>query len=131
MSRFKRLNVPDRFLSIVSFMKENNIPELSRLVEFRRKEFTEIAPVFNKNGYYLDRKEQKTWVEIDGFAWLYSTTENFYLYLEVNCGRNRLSNDKFLMLAGLISSGIINHKRHKDLYRMYLIQDEKRQLRIY
>ncbi len=119
MSRFKRLNVPEHFLSI------------DGLVEFRRKEFTETAPVFNKNGYYLDRKEQKTWVEINGFAWLYLTTENFYLSLEVNCGRNRLSNDKFLMLAGLISSGIINYKRHKDLYRMYLIQDEKRQLRIY
>lgn len=122
MSRFKRLNVPEyfnyfMFNSIVSFMGEKNLPE--------------ISPVFNKNGYYLDRKEQKTWVEINGFAWLYSTVENFNLSLEVNCGRNRLSNDKFLMLEGLISSRIISYKKHSDLFRMYLIQDEKRKLGIY
>lgn len=117
MSRFKRLNVPYRFLSTFNIVQD--------------KEYIQIEPFFNKNGYYLDRETNKTWVEIEGSAWLYSNAKHFNDQLETYCGSNRLSNQKFLMLSGLISSNIINYRKHKDLYRMYLIQHAKRELRIY
>jgi len=117
MSRFKRLNVPYRFLSMFNIIHD--------------KEYIQIEPFFNKNGYYLDRETNKTWVEINGTGWLYSTPDYFKDQLETNCGSNRLSNEKFSMLSGLISSKIIDYRKHKDLYRMYLIQHAKRELRIY
>lgn len=113
MSRFKRLNVPEIFLSGLN------------------KKFIATDAVFNRDGFYLDRKTNKVWVEFEGSAWLYSTPDYFKDQLETNCGSNRLSNEKFSMLSGLISSKIIDYRKHKDLYRMYLIQHAKRELRIY
>lgn len=131
MSRFKRLNVPDRFLSIFNIIHEVNIEDIKHYRLQLKKEYIQIEPVFNKNGYYLDRKTNKTWVEINGTAWIYSNSQFFKDQLEIYCGSNRLSNDKFSMLSGLIFSKIIDYQKHKDLYRMYLIQHTKRELRIY
>lgn len=135
MTRFKRLNVPELFLSRLNLVRDDfflkDILELKKHHERLQKEFIVTDTVFNRDGFYLDRKTNKTWVEIDGSAWLYSNAQYFNDQLEINCGSNRLSNDKFLMLSGLISSNIINYRKHKDLYRMYLIQHAKRELRIY
>ena len=40
-------------------------------------DLSETSPVFNRNGYYYDRKLGKTWIEFDHKAWDYSTAEAF------------------------------------------------------
>ena len=37
----------------------------------------EIAPRFNRNGRYMDRKKKQAWIEVDGRAWLYKGVETF------------------------------------------------------
>lgn len=135
MTRFKRLNVPEIFLSRLNLVRDElflkDTLELKKHHERLQKEFIITDTVFNRDGFYLDRKTNKTWVEINGTAWIYSNSQFFKDQLEIYCGNNRLSNDKFSMLSGLIFSKIIDYRKHKDLYRMYLIQDTKRKLRIY
>ena len=35
------------------------------------KEKDRIEPIFNRNGYYLDRENDLAWIEINGEAWKY------------------------------------------------------------
>jgi hypothetical protein len=81
------------------------------------KEENRITPVFNRNGYYLDRISGKTWLEIDGEAWLYKTREGFEYSLKISEGNNRIHPDCMKAIKVLISHKIAP-KSLREKYRI-------------
>lgn len=80
------------------------------------KETDKIRPVFNRNGYYYDRISKKTWLEINGEAWLYSSKEHFLYDLCTNEGNNRISSEAFDAIGLLIEQGLADKKLKKIYY---------------
>lgn len=75
-----------------------------------------IEPVFNRNGYFLDRKTGRTWLEIDGQAWIYRDRIDFEYRLRTSRGNNRITEDIFVALALLIKVRLASPKQ-KQLYK--------------
>ena len=76
-----------------------------------------IEPVFNRNGFYLDRQTQQTWVEVNGEAWLYLSFDTFMFDLLHNDGNNRMDPHIFEAIKTLIDARLAN-KRRKELYKI-------------
>lgn len=77
-----------------------------------------IPPVFNRNGLYLDRKSGKTWLEIDGEAWLYSNRKDFEYYLKTCTANNRIHPDCMKAIKILID----NRMAPKSLKTKYFLE---------
>lgn len=76
-----------------------------------------IEPVFNRNGFYLDRQTRLTWVEVNGEAWLYLSFDAFRFDLLHNDGNNRMNNHIFEAIKTLIDARLAD-KRLKELYKI-------------
>lgn len=74
------------------------------------EEKNRITPVFNRNGYYLDRMTKKTWLEINGEAWIYSDKEYFDYNLAVSEGNNWMEDRCYNALQIVLENGLGNTK---------------------
>lgn len=82
-------------------------------------------PVFNRNGYYLDRYFGVTWLEINGEAWLYGSREDFQYRLDHSDGNNRIHDDLYKAIGVVIK----NRLSDKKLKKLYDIETQMRMLR--
>lgn len=79
------------------------------------KEEDRITPIFNKNGYYLDRETNITWLEINGEAWKYQTREAFEYRLRTS-EFEELYDDVYKALQTLSKSSLLTKKQRQILY---------------
>lgn len=82
-----------------------------------------IQPVFNRNGFYCDRVTGRTWLEIDGKAWLYLTREGFQYELDVCEANNWLDSRLYAALGTLVSFGWATKKQRE---RWFIEEDRYR-----
>ena len=82
------------------------------------EEEARITPVFNKNGYYLDRETNQTWLEINGEAWTYQNREDFDYEIATHEENNWLDKDVFNALKTLSKAHprILTKKQSLILY---------------
>ncbi len=52
-------------------------------VESCLKDYEEITPIFQRNGWYYDRKEDFAWIEVNGRAWRDKRTDDFLYRLSI------------------------------------------------
>lgn len=68
---------------------------------------TDIKPIFHRNGYYLNRKTNFTWIEKDGIAYHYRDRKAFELSLTISPGNNYLPAEVLTSLGILSSYGML------------------------
>lgn len=83
-----------------------------------------ITPVFNRNGFYLDRKTGRAWIEREGKAWVYQDRKNFQFQLDNNPGNNRLENRVYEAIGVLVNEGIAGER----LGNLYTVENFARYL---
>lgn len=69
-----------------------------------------IAPVFNRDGFYLDRQTGRAWIERHGKAWAYQDRKNFQWELDNSPGNNRLHPRVYDAIKVLVDEGIAGPK---------------------
>ncbi len=89
-----------------------------------------ITPVFNRNGFYLDRETKLTWVEIDGEAWIYLQENHFLYSISHNKSNNRMHPDAFDAMKVIVDLGYVDKKMlNTKAYQLYGIECQLRTLR--
>lgn len=83
-----------------------------------------IEPFFHRNGFYFDRINKYTWVEINGEAYKYSKPSHFEYELKMSIGNNRIHNNLFQSLKTLIGYRLAT-KKQKEIYS---IEHDMRQI---
>lgn len=85
----------------------------------------EISPIFYSPGFYLDRLNDTTWIELDDRAFIYGDTEGFKFKLLIAENERYLSKD--------CMSAILTLKREKlcpeSLWNKYLIQKDRQEIK--
>lgn len=112
-SRYKVLPLPFPFTQEKDFWEECVREEDS------------MQPVFNRDGYYLDRYMRQPWLEIDGKAWLYGNRQGFEYDLAVSKGNNWLEQHVIDAIRVLI----VNKLASQKLKKIYWIELDKRRVR--
>lgn len=112
--------------SIVKVMKIKVLPLSAIMSEtFQEPEWEEewlecmghpIEPIFNRNGYYLDRISGLTWCELNGKAWKYDTRKGFEYLIKASEGNNVLAPDIVKALKLLRLWRQASKKQLEDLY---------------
>jgi hypothetical protein len=125
MSRFKKLSVPSRF---------KNLENYNRLYG-KNHELKDIAPIFNKNGFYFDRLNKSYWVEVNGRAFTVDKLDvefqnkfNYYDSTILNVDQVKVVysllackgvNIKYLRMA---TKKVLEATSHRQLKRHYKLQ---------
>lgn len=114
----QKLKVKNRYKKLTLDFPFNNTKECW---ENCIKNCTKVPSVFNSNGFYFDRLNNLTWLEVNGETWLYSDRKwfNYNLEMQEREGYKVLSEDIFSKLDSLIKSGLISYKRDKELYSLW------------
>jgi hypothetical protein len=87
----------------------------------------EIVPRFNRDGWYMDRKWKRVWIEVDGRAWMHESMETF-LHELAHTGVRRLEDHVYKALhtclfdSALIFSGLA----YQDLFRTWSVENHLR-----
>jgi len=87
----------------------------------------EIAPRFNRNGRYMDRKLKEVWIEIEGRAWLREGVEIF-LHDLAHTGVRRLEDHVYQALHMLIFTSGVNFsgRAYSELYHKWAVESHLR-----
>lgn len=88
-----------------------------------------IKPIFHRNGYYLNRETNLTWIEKDGIAYKYRDRDAFELSLAINPSNNYLPAEVLTSLGILSSYGMLTNKQ-RVLYGNELLRYSIRASRI-
>lgn len=87
----------------------------------------EIAPRFNRNGWYMDRKLKEVWIEVDGRAWRHKGIETF-LHELAHTGVRRLEDHTYDTLHTLIFTQALrlSDAKHRELYHKWSVENHLR-----
>jgi len=88
----------------------------------------EIAPRFNRNGRYMDRKLKEVWIEVDGRAWRREGVETF-LHDLAHTGVRRLEDHVYQALHMLIFERplSLSGTEQMGLFRVWAVENHLRQ----
>lgn len=102
-NRYKRLGLSFPFLHGKAFWYE--------CVD----ESNQITPVFNLNGYYLDRRTGKTWLEINGEAWYYQSQKSFLYRLKLESAKQNRLDKEVIKAISILSKYRLATKNQVEL----------------
>jgi hypothetical protein len=88
----------------------------------------EITPRFNRDGWYMDRKWKRVWIEVDGRAWMHESMETF-LHELAHTGVRRLEDHVYQALhAFLFSSGsdALSGGAYSEVYHKWSVENHLR-----
>lgn len=88
----------------------------------------QIPPVYNRNGYYLDRQTKQVWLEIDGKAWKYGDVTSFEQELELSEGNNWLD-PRLLHALGVLVSFRMATPKQAHIYGVEMQRKTLRNIR--
>jgi hypothetical protein len=71
---------PERILSFYKWDAGHTKSLKEYITEYHGTTPTFIDPIFNRNGYYQNRKTGFTWIEVDGLAYTYKSHKSMFDY---------------------------------------------------
>jgi hypothetical protein len=127
-TRFIRLNVCSSFENLFYLFKSDYETELETIqflidTEFS-KSFTQIEPVFNKDGFYFDRKKSFVWYEWRGTAWTNNKLKDRFKFEFDAANHVPMSNETFNAIKI-----VLRYNRNKELLDLYVKEDFRRMLK--
>ena len=91
--------------------------------------WTQIDPIFNRDGWYYDRKTKRSWYEFKGRAFTKDHTERQFLYELNMLDHEILSEEEVRAIETLLVMGACGPEAKKHLRKILVRSKEKSQSR--
>ena len=114
-----------KVLKVLDSWESNRCKQL--IIEELEKYNTEITPKLRRNGWYYNRLEDISWIEVDGRAWLEDNPSMFKYSLDLLNHEILSTKLKDALLTILRSS--IKLKNKKELHKLLVMDANLRELR--
>lgn len=140
MKRTKNINAntyrvlddePERILSFYKWDKNKGQSLKNYITDYHGITPTFIDPIFNRNGYYQNRKTGFTWVEVEGLAYTYESHKTMFDYKlsklneKVHSAREIDAMKELIKLNSLSSKAMREIRQavnnHRDQYEFRMI----------